>query len=171
MPDTDILGRNLPQNATINYPYTSSIASSAASSTSSVFSADAVSLQSSAPSSSKSSLQTGWESETSDPISAIDNHATSTNSTSQHVVPSASLVSYTHTTDDAVAIELRQHPRRTQPAAQCDAQSGYPTARPPPSLIRQSDRKDNFVESLVGKLTIRVSSLSKCLQYKTPQPR
>ena len=171
MPDIDVLGCNLPQNSTNNYPYTSSIASSAASSTSSVFSVDAGSSQSSAPSSSKSSLHTGWEYETSESLSVTDYHATSTNSTSQHVVDTASLVSHTHITDKAVAIELRQHPRRTQPSIQSDAQSGYPTVRPPPSLIRQCERKDNFVESLVGKLTIGASSSSIYLLFKTPQPR
>ena len=171
VPDIDVLGRILPQNTANNHPYTSSIASSAASSTSSVFSVDAGSSQSSAPSSSKSSLHTGWESETSDSTSVTDYQTTSTSSTSQHVVHTASLVSHTRITDEAVAINLRQHPRRTQPPLQVDAQSGCPIARPPPSLIRQCDRKDNFVESLVGKLTIRVSSSSIYLPFKTPQPR
>ena len=48
--------------------------------------------------------------------------------------------------------EQRQHPRRTQPSAEGCSGSGAPYPRPPPSLIRQSERKENFVDSLVGKL-------------------
>ncbi|RLL93701.1 hypothetical protein CFD26_101915 [Aspergillus turcosus] len=50
-------------------------------------------------------------------------------------------------TDAAVAPELRRHPRRTN---SCMAQSsGVSCARPPPCLLRQSDRKVNFVDNLV----------------------
>ena len=45
-----------------------------------------------------------------------------------------------------VAPEQRQHPRRTNTGAV--ARLGCP-----PSLVRQCDRKVNFVDSLVGKLT------------------
>lgn len=43
-----------------------------------------------------------------------------------------------------VPLELRQHPRRTK---------GFATARPscPPLLVRQEDRKVNFVDNLVGE--------------------
>ncbi len=47
----------------------------------------------------------------------------------------------------SVAPEQRKHPRRTSTSAV--ARLGCP-----PSLVRQCDRKVNFVDSLVGKLTI-----------------
>ena len=53
-----------------------------------------------------------------------------------------------------IAPSSRQHPRRTQRLNSHNPQSGLKTAQhplPPPSLVRQSERKDNFVESLVGK--------------------
>ena len=50
----------------------------------------------------------------------------------------------------AIAVHSRQHPRRTQPQPiGCVTSTG---PRPPPSLVRQSERKDNFVEGLVGEL-------------------
>jgi hypothetical protein len=54
-------------------------------------------------------------------------------------------------TDTAVAPELRQHPRRTNT---CSQPNGFVSscARQPPSLVRQSERKVNFVDKLVGKL-------------------
>jgi len=143
--------RYSPRVLTKNNPYTSSIASSATSSSSSVFSADNHSSQSSAPSSSKSSLHAGWESEHSESLAVTDDQVASVDPTlqnaehhvSQHVAFGPRVTEY------AVAPELRQHPRRT--SAQIDTPSGCTVARPPPSLVRQSDRKDNFVESLVGK--------------------
>lgn len=44
----------------------------------------------------------------------------------------------------SVAKEQRQHPRRNSLAR----------SQKPPTLVRQDDRKVNFVESLVGKLSI-----------------
>lgn len=55
-----------------------------------------------------------------------------------------------------IAPEARKHPRRTQRLTSCESQDGKTTTtgpRPPATLVRQSDRKDNFVDSLVGKLT------------------
>jgi hypothetical protein len=48
--------------------------------------------------------------------------------------------------DGVVPSELRTHPRRTNSNA-----SSAPSARPPPCLLRQSERKVNFVDNLVGK--------------------
>jgi hypothetical protein len=48
--------------------------------------------------------------------------------------------------DGVVPSELRTHPRRTNSYA-----SSAPSARPPPCLLRQSERKVNFVDNLVGK--------------------
>lgn len=55
---------------------------------------------------------------------------------------------------DAVPIEQRQHPRRTHRVVHVDSRSGNATApvsRAPPALVRQSERKEVFVDSLVGK--------------------
>lgn len=49
----------------------------------------------------------------------------------------------------SVALDQRQHPRRTRGCHGSVPQSGSP-----PSLIRQCDRKVSFVDSLVGKLVI-----------------
>ena len=144
-----------------NYPYSSpSIASSASSSSDSIFSADGHSSQSSAPSSAKS-VHDSWDEE-----SASD----STNVVSEQsecltvvaVEPLTSKLCHPSTTDlavqplpeSSVAPELRLHPRRSQPNQYAELQNGQRTARPPPALVRQCDRKDNFVESLVGKLTL-----------------
>lgn len=163
--DIDPSERISPRTITNNYPYTSSIASSAASSSSSVFSADNHSSQSSAPSSSKSSLHAGWESEHPESLAVTDYQVASIDSTSQNIAHTVSqhVATGARATETAVAPELRQHPRRTQPSAQVDAQNGFPTTRPPPSLVRQCDRKDNFVESLVGKLISRTKFMTQCL--------
>lgn len=54
-----------------------------------------------------------------------------------------------------VALDSRQHPRRTQRYSfrKEDDKIETQCPRAPPSLVRQSERKDNFVDSLVGKLT------------------
>jgi len=152
-----------PRVITNNYPYTSSIASSATSSSSSVFSTDNHSSQSSAPSSSKSALHAGWESEHSDSLAVTDYQVAPVGTTSQNV--SQHVATGARVTERAVAPELRQHPRRT--SVQVDAVNGCALARPPPSLVRQCDRKDNFVEGLVGKLISRTHPLTPGLCVTT----
>jgi len=127
---------------------------SAASSTSdSVFSTgDARSSQSSAPSSVKGSPLTyeSSDSEVSDAISNVDSvneqlghdfSQTSLNGDAQRIA-----------TRPAVAIGATRHPRRTA------AKAAYPTlqhesVKSVPSLVRQCDRKEQFVESLVDTAT------------------
>ena len=58
---------------------------------------------------------------------------------------------------DTACPEARKHPRRTQRFDSHESEDGKVTTvcpRPPPPLVRQSERKDNFVDSLVGKLTL-----------------
>ncbi len=53
-----------------------------------------------------------------------------------------------------VPIEQRQHPRRTQRLINLDSDNNDPSApRPlaPPALVRQSERKEVFVDNLIGK--------------------
>ncbi len=141
------------------YPYTPSIASTASSSSDSVFSLDAPSSQSSEASSdtwSSSSNRSSW-------INEVDNsYIRSNNGTlqaSEDVVSAGyhPCTSYRESLSiQAVASESRQHPRRTQClnfSESIEGKSGITGARPTPSLVRQSERKDNFVDSLVGKLT------------------
>lgn len=142
-----------------HHPYTSSIASSASSSSSSVFSVDCASSQTSVSSASSSSLHVVWgpEDTTSYVPSTNDppGHATSSSNEKITKVASSSAVPAPNDIDSAVVPDLRQNPRRTKPAAQQHARRGNPTTacpRPIPSLVRQCDRKVNFVDNLVGKL-------------------
>ena len=139
-----------------NFPYASALSSSASSSTSSVFS-DAASQ---ASSTSSTSCPSNWESDewststgqiataTSvnfssiaalQPISRVSTfpqyQASACRETVQERLPSLRQV-------EAIApVEQRQHPRRS---------SSTINQRAPPQLIRQSDRKVNFVDCLVG---------------------
>ncbi|KAL9018473.1 MAG: hypothetical protein Q9185_004250 [Variospora sp. 1 TL-2023] len=143
-----------------NHPYALSIESSASSSTSSVFSLDAPSSQSSV-----SSTSTSWESEQDNVY--LQNHAASRQPI-QYAHPQGSTLPAAfpaklrpahHLQFNPVASECRQHPRRTLPQSQLN---GCPTAagpRPPPALVRQSERRDNFVEGLVDTTTQMIETI------------
>jgi hypothetical protein len=67
--------------------------------------------------------------------------------------------------DPPVPPELRKHPRRT--SNHVSQSNGVSSAcpRPPPSLVRQCERKVNFVDNLVGKsclLREAIGSISSC---------
>ena len=148
--------RSKPQH----HPYGSSIASSASSSSSSVFSTDGLSSQSSAPSSSKTSLSSNWDSDQGT-LAYVHNEyqlpLTDYSCDGSHP-SSLSTAAQDQLDEQVVAPELRQHPRRTQPPVQLNPQNGASAAsglRLPPTLVRQCERKGNFVESLVGKLQAR----------------
>lgn len=141
------------------HPYTSSIASSASSSSSSVFSADSGSSQASVSSASSSSIQFVWGTDDRTSYSPVADdtpqHVTSlqTGEAPDDVFKPAT--SATSRIDTAVVPDLRQHPRRTKPLAQQDQKHGTAVTdcpRLPPTLVRQCDRKVNFVDNLVGKL-------------------
>lgn len=164
--DIDTSATSSPQTATNNHPYSYSIASSASSSSSSVFSVDAsLSSQSSAtPSSTSSLLNATWGSDIENEGSYTHGRQFSPDSVQVSSIKSASLKSglacnissETKSSHAAVALESRQHPRRTQRLFEADIGNGSCTAfhvRPPPALVRQCERKGNFVDSLVGKLT------------------
>ena len=137
--------------------------SPASSSSSSVFSIDAPSSRSSAVSSSTDSLNAVWENEG-------DSSYFSSRHCHHQIIPTSwneAVITTTCPTkrvaprpqplrqlNEAVAPESRQHPRRTQRLTEIVSQKGGSTAscpRPIPSLVRQCERKDNFVDSLVGK--------------------
>ena len=146
-----------------NYPYSPSLASTASSSSSSVFSLDAPSSQSSVSSSA------GWSSSAWNSENENENHYSTSRHISQRSNAKSSdqdviITSYmpcsrpqTRSSAEAVALKSRQHPRRTQRLSSCESQDGATVSlcpRPPPSLVRQSERKENFVDSLVGKLIL-----------------
>ncbi len=148
--------------STKNCPYSPSLASTASSSSSSVFSLDAPSSQSSVSSSAGWSSST-WNSENENENQYFTSRRISRQSTTSSSDDEIINTSYlhcsrppAHTSAEAVALESRQHPRRTQRLNSYESQDGktVPSCpRPPPSLVRQSERKENFVDSLVGKLT------------------
>ncbi|KAF2434773.1 hypothetical protein EJ08DRAFT_581678 [Tothia fuscella] len=112
------------------YPYQSSISSSASSSSSSVFSVDASSSQTSE----SSSGSIHWDSEDPwRPSNCRDESA-------KRVLPPLR----TTNIEPCVALEQRQHPRRCSISA---------SQRQPPTLIRQSERKGQFVDCLVDSAT------------------
>jgi len=123
---------------------------SAASVSASVFSnGDARSSQSSAPSSVKSVPiyfdDDGLSLLSTDDIQSIS----STESFGSNPVSNEShqtLFGSGTANSDCIAPGLRQNPRRTRPGPQDET-----SARPCPALVRQCDRKEQFVEALVGK--------------------
>ena len=136
------------------HPYAATLSSSASSSTSSVFS-DAASQASSA---SSTSSHSNWDSEEwssrnqAGPTSAVDPASLaafqpiSRVSTYPQCQPSACREAAQEglpslRTEFLAPVEQRQHPRRSSTTI---------NQRPPPQLVRQSDRKVNFVDCLVG---------------------
>lgn len=124
-------------------PYNSSLASSASSSSASVWS-DAASQSS--DDSSVHSAGALSDSEISESYCCTTQTAYQPvkNVSEQAIVVSVS--SWPKSVLANVVPEQRQHPRRTSVGAV--ARSGCP-----PALVRQCDRKVNFVDSLVGKFT------------------
>ncbi|KAF7592107.1 hypothetical protein BBP40_000713 [Aspergillus hancockii] len=134
MTGIDVLGLKDP-NPSVSYrasyahPYASSISSSASSSSSSVFSLDGASTQGSISSTSTNPVDVIWENDGEYRPSRTSLRANAPKPVDAPVPP-----------------ELRKHPRRTNSGIQS---TGVPCARPPPCLLRQSERKVNFVDNLV----------------------
>ncbi|KAL2871571.1 putative G1/S-specific cyclin Pcl5 [Aspergillus lucknowensis] len=138
--------QGIPFKAPFPHPYASSIASSASSSSSSVFSLDGVSTQSSISSTSTSSGDVIWENEGEYQVGGRGLGATGgVRGCSRGDAPKAA--------DATVPPELRRHPRRTSSSLQS---SGVSCTRPPPCLLRQSERKVNFVDNLVDTASLIV---------------
>ena len=156
-----------------SHPYGPSIPSPASSSASSIFSLDAPSSQSSTASSSTSSVNVIWANEheswghrqsheSSHGVSGIGSES------SQHYKSAIAKLeqSEVQPRSQAVAPEFRKHPRRTHRDSEGNDRSGAAASacpRPPPALVRQCERKDNFVDSLVGKIYLRPAASSLCL--------
>lgn len=162
----DFQNQSLGATPPRSHPYASSISSSASSSTSSVFSVDAASSQvSSSSSSTSSSVHIGWETDDIWSSSRTRAHVSGndTNAVNSNIFAPISRVS-THPryqppkcqdlaterilpplrTDLPLPAEQRQHPRRSSTTI---------NNRPPPALVRQSERKVNFVDCLVDSAT------------------
>lgn len=58
-----------------------------------------------------------------------------------------------------------QHPRRTKKPNEADLKNGNAivSSRPPPALVRQCERKDSFVDSLVGEWNVLLLQMVRCL--------
>ncbi|QQK44331.1 G1/S-specific cyclin Pcl5, putative [Penicillium digitatum] len=141
MSGMDVLGMNISHPSSQMtashhaHPYASSISSSASSSSSSVFSLDCVSSQSSISSTSTNPVDVIWENESNSQLAGRNPNG---------ACPRAFTKGPASKGDGVVPPELRMHPRRTNSYS-----SSAPSARPPPCLLRQSERKVNFVDNLV----------------------
>ncbi|KAL4870483.1 hypothetical protein BDV12DRAFT_58754 [Aspergillus spectabilis] len=138
----------LQYKAPYAHPYASSISSSASSSSSSVFSLDAVSTHSSISSTSTSSVDVIWENE--------GEHQAGRGLGAIGGVRGCLRGNAPTTADAPVPPELRKHPRRTNSGLQS---SGVSCTRPPPCLLRQSERKVNFVDNLVDTASLIVETI------------
>lgn len=172
--DNNVLAPSPLRSSADSHPYGLSIATPPSSSTSSIFSLDAPSSQSSTASSSTNSVNLIWvkehenwghlqsHPEVSQGRSAVssENLLRLNSTTTKHEQPEVQPLS------QAVAPESRKHPRRTHRDAQGNDRNGAAASacpRPPPALVRQCERKDNFVDSLVGKITSFATFDIKCL--------
>ena len=168
-PDIDQSAPWPQRSSTKNYPYSPSCESTASSSTSSLFSIDAPSSQSSVSSTSGGWSSSGWihehEAHYYSGHQSLQSSETSPNDDAAIPTYSQSHTSRVQPPTEVVAPQSRQHPRRTQRLNSCESQDGKNThmcPRAPPPLVRQSERKDNFVDSLVGKLTLEHLDLGPC---------
>ncbi|MCJ1468555.1 hypothetical protein MMC07_007184 [Pseudocyphellaria aurata] len=162
--DNDVLAPSSLRVSTINHPYGASIASSASSSSSSIFSLES---QSSIASSSTSSLNAVWENENEDGFFSNDQSSQeSATSAPEHSPRIKSLVAKpierrAPLPCQPVALEARKHPRRTHRLPPITVVNGVlgTCPRPPPALVRQCERKDNFVDSLVDTTTQMIETI------------
>lgn len=167
-PDSDASASWPHHNSTKDYPYSPSLASTASSSSSSVFSLDAPSSQSSV-SSSAGWPSSAWNSENENENQYFTSRHISQRSTTSSSDEEVIITSYlpcsrtrAQLPAEAVALESRQHPRRTQRLNSYESQDGKSVSscpRPPPSLVRQSERKENFVDSLVDTTTQMIETI------------
>ncbi|KAI9839725.1 MAG: hypothetical protein M1837_002044 [Sclerophora amabilis] len=144
-----------------NDPYTYP-SSSASSSSSSIFSADGASSQTSSASSA-SSLQVVWETETAESVPGTGSEAPERTTSRVHDEESfvCPRVKQTAPRTEGLVVppEQRLNPRRT---SRVDSRGQCPvagTCRPPPPLVRQSDRKIHFVDNLVDSATQIVQAI------------
>jgi len=141
--------RSIDRSQISKPPYSPSIASSVSSSASSIFSLAA--SVSSSVASSIASLTSIQSSEGVHYLGDIERHAWSQEQRSKEDVRQSFSTRTLRVPPPAV--EQRQHQRRTQRCAEVNtvACPSEPCPMPPvPTLVRQAERKTNFVDNLVG---------------------
>ncbi|KAJ9298929.1 hypothetical protein DTO271G3_3171 [Paecilomyces variotii] len=153
MTGMDVLGLtysnpSIQQKVQNVHPYTSSIASSASSSSSSIFSLDCVSSQSSISSSSTHMVDVIWENEASGETSVTGRGLAQSSESSSRYPRGSVRANVPKVADTAVPPELRKNPRRTNSLG-VSSNGASSCVRAPPSLVRQCERKVNFVDNLV----------------------
>ncbi|KAK8215865.1 hypothetical protein IWZ01DRAFT_430395 [Phyllosticta capitalensis] len=150
------MGCDFPFGQDVTHPYGSSVSSSASSSTSSVFSFDAASSQSSI-SSAATSIHGSWDSSDSWSRPQTSFQDTTCGQSAESFATSGNFSRYNtgscqnqgalpplrSAVDAALAAESRRNPRR------CTSIN----TRAPPTLVRQSERTVKFVDSLVDSAT------------------
>lgn len=132
------------------YPYNPSVTSSLSSPSSSIFSSDCVSSQCSTTASSvHATTEVTWDNDQPEDSQAISRGLNLSSESTFHC-RSATRGSVFKVADAAVPLEMRKNPRRTNSYVSSNGvcASG---ARPPPALLRQCERKIDFVDKLVGK--------------------
>jgi hypothetical protein len=134
-----IIEGSIPMALQRTGPYEPSIASSASSSQTSIFS-DAASAQSSVASSISDDFRSTQE-------DARDSYCATAQLQQKHIVGTQLSQQLTYADVTSVPSQQRQHPRRSSLAKH---------QRPPP-LVRQADRKVNFVDNLVGMFELYTS--------------
>ena len=144
-------------------PYSPSSASTTSSTSSSAFSVDAPSSQSSVSCSSVDEWSSSvYHNENDNPnINSLLplRRQDSISSNEDNNIPCSATLASRPQLPGRLALTSRQHPRRTQRLNSYESQDGKQITQcpiPPPPLVRQSERKDNFVESLVGKLIWKI---------------
>ena len=166
--DAEIAAQCSLRVSTTSHSYGTLSASPASSACSSFFSIDAPSSQSSVASASSSgSLSANWNTENESENESVDPHTHRvsqglTSVASKEPIPvcaeSKSCKSYVEQISaEANKLESRQQTSRTRRSTcyvTVDGKAVASCPRQPPALIRQSERKDNFVDNLVGQLSL-----------------
>lgn len=158
MSATSVLGYpsnpSIPHTSQFQFHYSSSQASSASSSSiSSFFSTDANSFQSAASSVSSSFGYAHLESGCAAGVMTAGAGAIKNQHTQNTGHCKAKPV------EVPLPVECRQNPRRTCNTVANGTTSGVAYAQRPPMLVRQCERKDSFVDGLVGKFCRQAHSL------------
>lgn len=145
-------------------PYSPSAASTTSSTSSTAFSIDAPSSQSSVSCTSNDEWSTSVCQTENQNANILSGHLRKSTIRSTDDVVLSSVPSSTSRSQlsSSVAPCSRQNPRRTQRLNSHESQDGTKINScplPPPTLIRQSERKDNFVESLVDTSTQMIEAI------------
>lgn len=152
--DNNLPALSSPGLSPRSHPYSSSIASPASSSSSSLFSIDAPSSHSSAGSSSSRSPCAIWENENEIECSSKDDGSYKPSARTWKLSDPSDTKAQSPELEILHAISATiAHPRRSNRTG--GGACARSLLRPPPPLVRQCERKESFVDSLVGKVAGR----------------